>query len=154
MSNVLTIKLETFGTTKLVLRAHWRQVEIATCKLTWFSLQETVHVWLVVPVLHSKHAVTSFQKFNGSFQELQQLFTAGFRDIMWLLVPVLQGKSTIDVLPYRLHECHSKVSALVRCLLALKKSVDLSSKTHGARSRYSSRNSSVGQCRVDDSVPN
>lgn len=131
MAKVLQITVETYETSKLVLRAHWKQAEVAVCKLTWFPLQETAHVWLVIPALHNRHAVTAFQKFKGSFEDLKQAYMTMFQQIMWLLVPVLNGSSSVEMMLYRLKGLNPSVSSLVRALLLLKqKSVATSSK-HG-----------------------
>lgn len=128
MAKVLKIECKTYGSTKVVLRAEWKLVKIATCKLTWFPLQQTVHVWLkTYPVnQHQLRGVARFQKFEGYFQDLVNQYLASFRDVMWELVPVLQGKSSLNMLSCRLNKVNNVVGTLVHCLLTQKtKSVDI-----------------------------
>jgi hypothetical protein len=158
MSKVLQINLNTHGTTKVVITAQWKQAEVAVCKLTWFPLQETAHVWLSVPALHDRHAVTSFQKFKGTFQDLVHAYMSMFQQIMWLLVPVLQGASSVDMLLFRLKGLNPAVSALVRALVMLKKkSMEASSKPshdHSTKDTPSSSQKRNSGHRVDDGASN
>ena len=128
MAKVLKIECKTYGSTKVVLRAEWKLVKIATCKLTWFPLQQTVHVWLkTYPVnQHQLRGVARFQKFEGCFQDLVNQYLSSFRDVMWELILVLQGKLSANMLPYRFNKVNSHVEALVHCLLTqITKSVDM-----------------------------
>lgn len=147
MAKVLQMSVETMGTTKVIYHAHLQHVEVSTCKLTWFPLQQTAHIWFASPALHRKHCVTMFQKFKGSFQELVQEYMAMFQQIMWLLVPVIQGRSSLDMLPFKLKGLTPCVAALVRALVILKKSVDFEK---NGDSKCSGASSSNVFCRVDD----
>lgn len=145
MTKLLQMTVETLGSTKVVYHAHYSNKEIATCKVTWFPLQETAHVWFLAPAVNNRHCVTLFQKMRGSFQEVVHEFMVTFQQIMWLLVPVLQGSGSIDMLPYRLVGLSPTVVTLVRALIKLKKSVDFQKK-HGFKH--------PAKCGVDDGASN
>jgi hypothetical protein len=152
MTKVLKVNVETQGSTKVVYHSCLQNIEVATCKLTWFPLQKTVHVWCRVPFIHSRHSVTLFQKFQGTFQELVQQYLGLFQQITWVLVPVMQGKSSLDMLPYRLEKLTPGLAALVRALLVLKKSDGTERKygperNHGSEStKHSTKKNSETAC--------
>lgn len=152
MTKVLQVNVETFGSTKIVYHAHYMQKEIVTCKITWFPLQETAYVWLWAPVIHSRHCVTQFQKLKGTFQDVVQEYMAMFQQMMWLLLPVVQGRSSLDTLPYRLCGLKPTVLLLVRALLQVKKKVDLEQKWCHGHKQQTQRQCS--QCGVDDRASN
>ena len=142
------------GSTKVIYHAHLQHVRVSTCKLTWFPLQETAHVWFEAPAIHRRHSVTMFQKFKGiTFEELGQQYMSIFQQIMWLLVPVIQGKSSFEMLPFQLKGLTPSVAALVRALILLKKSVapekSAAHKKHGYNKHSQSECSNVN-CRMDD----
>jgi len=127
MARLLTVLTEVKGS-KVVLHAQLKNDDVAKCVLTWFAHQQTAHVWLSVPALYHGHGVTTFQKFNGTLQELQDHFSKLFHELVMLLLPVMQGRSGVDMLVYKLQGVHPHVSALVRCLIALKKNVHVNKK--------------------------
>ncbi len=127
MARLLTILTEVRGS-KVVLHAQLKNKDVAKCVLTWFAPQQTAHVWLSAPALYPSHGVTTFQKFHGSLQELQDHYSKLFHELVMLLVPVVQGCNNINMLTYKLQGVHPHVSALVRCLLALKKNVHVNKK--------------------------
>jgi hypothetical protein len=95
-----------------------------------------------------------FQKFKGiTFEELGQQYMSIFQQIMWLLVPVIQGKSSFEMLPFQLKGLTPSVAALVRALILLKKSVapekSAAHKKHGYNKHSQSECSNVN-CRMDD----
>jgi hypothetical protein len=151
MAKVLQISVETHGAHKVVLSSKLKQAEVVTCKLTWFPQQETAHVWLAMPLLYNRHAVTTFQKFKGGFEDLVHAYTTTFQQITWFLVPVVDGSSSLDMVLYKLKGLDPTTRALVRALLSLKKSVDIHTK-HGHRGcSPQKRNSGY---RVDDGATN
>lgn len=129
MAKLLTFSTEVNGV-KVVLSAQMQNVVIAKCVLTWFAAQQTAHVWFAAPALHSNHGVTTFQKFSGTFLELQAHYSDLFHQLVWLMLPVVQGQSGVEMLLYKLQGVHSHVSALVRCLVALKKNMHQVKSSH------------------------
>ena len=121
--SLLKCSLETCQDHKLVIEATLKNVLVAQCKVTWFPRQETAHVWFAAPGVHKNHGVTTFQKFQGSFEKLTQHYFDMFQQIVWLLVPVIKGSSSIEMLPYKLEHVHKDVTALVRCLVQVKKNI-------------------------------
>ena len=121
---------EVRGDHKVVLSAVGQpKTHLAFCSLTWFPLQETVHVFFALPALHSRHGVTTFQKFKGSFEDLICSYSALFQEVVWIVVPFVNGKSGVEMMYHKLKGTHPSVSALVRCLVQLKKNV-ASNKSH------------------------
>jgi hypothetical protein len=125
MAKLLTFVVETYGTTKVTLDAKLNQsVEVAKCNLTWFPLQQTVHVWFAMPALYNKHGVATFQKFKGTLEQLVDYYMNLFQQMVWLLLPVLEKRSSLDMILFQLKGLHPCVSALVRCFVNLKKNID------------------------------
>ena len=123
MASVLSFQFENYNDTKFVLRAIWKGSELACCKLTVFALQKTVHVWLAIPLFYDKHGVTSFQKFDGTIPEIAEVYSSLFRELVWLLVPVCQKKTSLETAAQKCIRVHPVVATLVRALIVAKKNV-------------------------------
>lgn len=123
MASVLSFQFENYNDTKFVLRAIWKGSELACCKLTVFALQKTVHVWLAIPLFYDKHGVTSFQKFDGTIPEIAEVYSSLFRELVWLLVPVCQKKTSLEMAAQKCVRVHPVVATLVRALIVAKKNV-------------------------------
>lgn len=151
MASIVTVETQTVGQSRVEFAAALKHQQLAVCKITWFPLQKTAHVWFAAPAVYNKHAITSFQRFTGeTFQELIDTYLRLFYQIVWLFVPVLQKKRSLDMLPYLLDDLDEKVVALVKCLVSVKNNVLANSK-HG-QSPWKKR--ICGRHRVDDSGSN
>jgi hypothetical protein len=143
--SLVSIACQTCGETKVEFDAYLKQRRggggggsstdtlVTSCKITWFPLQKTAHVWFAAPALYTKHAITSFQRFyQDTFQELIEYYQSLFHTITWMFMSVLQKKRTLDTLAYCLEEVDPKVAALVKCLVFAKNNVSPHSK-HGSK---------------------
>jgi hypothetical protein len=151
MASLLKFSIETHGTSKLVFQAHLKTVQVACCKITWFPIQNTAHVWFAAPCVYKTHGVTSFQKFEGSLQELTEYYTHLFNQMVWLFVPILQNRATLDMLLFQLKGVDSRVAALVRCLVFVKNNIPVNKKygTSKCKRCHPCTESPVGQKRGD-----
>lgn len=156
MAATITVETQTVGQTTIEFQACYKLQQLAVCKITWFPLQKTAHVWFAAPAVYNKHAITSFQRFQGdTFQELVDVYLRLFYQITWLFVPVIQKKRSIEVLPYLVEDMDEKVAALVRCLVAVKNNVSATSK-HESRKKagWHWKKRICSRYRVDDGASN
>ena len=132
---------------KAEFKATWKDKEVAQCCITWFQAQRTVHVWFAAPGVYNKHAVTTFQKYDGQFEEVRDHFFRLFQEIVYILMPVIQGRVTLDMVMYQnIDSLHPCVAAILRCLIQVKKKVKL-----GVKKNDWCKKATRGWDRVDDS---
>jgi len=160
---MLVCTIDTVLDQKAEFKATWKGKEVAYCCITWFEAQNTVHVWFSAPSVHSKHAVTTFQKFQkGShFDEVYNHYFELFQQLVCLLMPVVQGHCSLEMLPFRWHSdrVHPCVAAILKCLVQVKKNVQRGGKTkHEWKCRWdthcgSGQKTTRGWDRVDECNP-
>jgi hypothetical protein len=155
MCSLVSISSETCGDTKVEFEGFFKQQQVLTtitnCKITWFQHQKTVHLWFAAPAVYNKHAITMFQKFQGTtFQDVIDHYMQLFYKVTWLFVPVVQKKRSLDMLPFLLDDMDEQVASLVRCLVFVKNNVAVNSK-HGFKHQAGHWKKRVcSRYRVDD----